>query len=291
MGWPSWPHIHDRLGGRTTRPFRCALTMSTLATISTFIRNHHGPSTSLIKMASSPHPPRGSSLATVPDRVLSSKQADAQARRAARRSQMQSYYGLTPSSPSSNSSPTPSTSTHPTHPTSIPTTANANLNPNPPAKARTDFNSPHFAPSAYYEDLLTRASLPGLLRTTTTLATDVGRLHSSRHTLVYNHHHQLFSAGDTIAALNARTPQLLSIVTELQERFSEMSQLADSVGLPSQEASEEERRKVGVEVGIERVRLLVAAGEAGRARELLRGVEAAGGGEGLEEVRRLVGAA
>jgi hypothetical protein len=88
----------------------------------------------------------------------------------------------------------------------------------------------------------------------------VGRLQSSRHTLVYNHHHQLFSAGDTISQLNTRTPQLLSIVTSLQERFSDMSQLTDSVALPDDGArSEEETTLARASSGVERVRLMVLA--------------------------------
>lgn len=84
---------------------------------------------------------------------------------------------------------------------------------------------------------------------------------------MYNHHHQLFSAGDTIAALNTRTPQLLSIVTSLQERFSDMSQLADSVALPELPESakdgnnSEQRAGATAAQGLERVRLMVLAEE------------------------------
>lgn len=75
---------------------------------------------------------------------------------------------------------------------------------------------------------------------------------------MYNHHHQLFSAGDTIAQLNTRTPQLLSIVTSLQERFSDMSQLADSVALP--DIPESGSAAVSrAQVGVERVRLMILA--------------------------------
>lgn len=95
--------------------------------------------------------------------------------------------------------------------------------------------------------------------------TDVGKLQSARHTLVYNHHHQLFSAGDTIASLNLKTPQLISIVTQLQEKFSEMSQLTDTVSILDQQSglSAAERQKAGmreaVSRGLERVRLMMLA--------------------------------
>lgn len=95
--------------------------------------------------------------------------------------------------------------------------------------------------------------------------TDVGKLQSARHTLVYNHHHQLFSAGDTIASLNLKTPQLISIVTQLQEKFSEMSQLTDTVSILDQQSglSAAERQRAGmreaVSRGLERVRLMMLA--------------------------------
>lgn len=100
--------------------------------------------------------------------------------------------------------------------------------------------------------------------TSSSLTSDIGRLHSSRHTLVYNHHHQLFSAGDTISVLNTRTPQLLSIVTDLQERFSEMSQLADSVALPDPSAVDDRvRARAVAQQGLERLRLMLVADESG----------------------------
>lgn len=94
---------------------------------------------------------------------------------------------------------------------------------------------------------------------------DVKNLNSSRHALVYNHHHQvrfdagrdspiefscrrciqLFAAGDTISTLNAKTPQLQFIVNSLQERFDEISKLVENVSFPierplSSEAAEPE---------------------------------------------------
>ena len=44
---------------------------------------------------------------------------------------------------------------------------------------------------------------------------------------------QLFSAGDTIAQLNAKTPQLRSIVASLQESFDEISTLVANVEMPA----------------------------------------------------------
>jgi hypothetical protein len=123
------------------------------------------------------------------------------------------------------------------------------------------------------------------------LTSDIGRLHSSRHTLVYNHHHQLFSAGDTISVLNTRTPQLLSIVTDLQERFSEMSQLADSVALPDPSAVDDGvRARAVAQQGLERLRLMIVAEETPDAiRKAWEKVEATLRGhecDGLDELLR-----
>lgn len=70
---------------------------------------------------------------------------------------------------------------------------------------------------------------------------DISDLNSSRHSLVYNHHQQLFEAGDTIAHLNRRTPQLLGILIELQQTFSDIERLADSVSVPPSQAQKQSR--------------------------------------------------
>lgn len=75
---------------------------------------------------------------------------------------------------------------------------------------------------------------------------------------------QLFEAGDTISHLNSRTPQLLSIVTELQQSFSEISRLVDAVALPEESGAGLRDEGDGVveaivEKGMVRLRLLVLA--------------------------------
>ncbi|WVW80577.1 hypothetical protein I302_102563 [Kwoniella bestiolae CBS 10118] len=94
-----------------------------------------------------------------------------------------------------------------------------------------DIDSPSFNASAYYEDLISKSNLKKLMEKASGLNSDIGNLEGSRHSLVYNHHHQLFSAGDTISKLNSRTPQLLSIVGELQESFGKIEQLIDSISV------------------------------------------------------------
>ncbi|WOO81961.1 Vacuolar protein sorting-associated protein 51 [Vanrija pseudolonga] len=219
-------------------------------------------------MATTPLPPRTSSMPStpsgpVPERVLSPTRtpnnAAADARRAARREQLRDFYGLKRDGASSPG------------PGSAPATPGGGSNGNGGGARRKqrrggdgalDLTSPNFSPSEYYEDLIAKATLAELMGSTSVLAADVGRLHSSRHTLVYNHHHQLFSAGDTIAQLNTRTPQLLSIVTSLQERFSDISQLADSVALTEKAPlADGDRARAAAAQGLERVRLMVLAGD------------------------------
>ncbi|WVQ95331.1 hypothetical protein IAU59_002427 [Kwoniella sp. CBS 9459] len=144
-----------------------------------------------------------------------------------------------------------------------------------------DIDSPAFDPVAYYEHLISKETLSGLMKRSSTLSSDIGNLEGSRHSLVYNHHHQLFAAGDTISHLNSRTPQLLSIVTELQSSFSSISQLVDSIALPEtsgtgaraqdQAASESTVQDEGFRAKkvVERLRLMICAEEpAGKIREV-----------------------
>ncbi|KAK6906282.1 hypothetical protein I203_100267 [Kwoniella mangroviensis CBS 8507] len=112
-----------------------------------------------------------------------------------------------------------------------------------------DIDSNSFNPSAYYEDLISKSNLKKLMEKASILNADIGNLEGSRHSLVYNHHHQLFSAGDTISKLNSRTPQLLSIVGELQESFSKIEQLIDSISVNDIKVPHEDIPK-GDEIGL-----------------------------------------
>lgn len=107
---------------------------------------------------------------------------------------------------------------------------------------------------------------------------------------------QLFAAGDTISHLNSRTPQLLSIMTSLQDSFSSISQLADSVAMPSDPSASEEKDRDdrALEDGLERVRLMILAEEdAGAIRRAWDGLKRddiadEGLQQKMEELRRTV---
>lgn len=140
-------------------------------------------------------------------------------------------------------------------------------------------DSPAFNASGYLDDLVAKASLAELMKRASSLSAEVGNLQSSRHSLVYHHHHQLFSAGDTIAVLNTRTPQLISIVNALQDSFSSISQLVDAVALPEKEAAQrdgpgaESADDDALRRNLQRLKLMIAAeGELPRLEEQERAV-------------------
>lgn len=58
---------------------------------------------------------------------------------------------------------------------------------------------------------------------------DVHNLNASRHTLVYNHHHQLFTANKTIATLNQNMPELEGIMQGLQNNFDDISKVVEGL--------------------------------------------------------------
>jgi len=90
-------------------------------------------------------------------------------------------------------------------------------------------DSTAFDPKSYYEQLITTSSLPSLLKRENELLTgnvtfhqrkaelelcpEIRELDSERQSLVYNHHHELIAASETIAAVIARN--FVSMLVEL----------------------------------------------------------------------------
>lgn len=70
---------------------------------------------------------------------------------------------------------------------------------------RSGVDSSAFDAKAYYEQLITTASLPSLLKRENELLSEIRELDSERQSLVYNHHHELIAASDTIAAVRSST--------------------------------------------------------------------------------------
>lgn len=117
----------------------------------------------------------------------------------------------------------------------------------PPAKAVSnandpmDLNSPAFDAKSYYEQLITTSTLPTLLKRENELMSEIRQLDSERQSLVYNHHHELIAASDTIGAMKAHAESLDADLDLLKAAFSEISRLSSEVSLESQ--SHEEARR------------------------------------------------
>ena len=159
-------------------------------------------------------------------------------------------------------------------------------------KADNLVDSPGFDANKYYENLISRSSLSELIKTASTLSageykpfwdqtvenlptyrrrqpeeleTCTGVQSPSSGTPKFFFDviaftktiSQLFAAGDTIAHLNSRTPQLLGIMTSLQDSFSEISRLVDAIALPEKEPASPKRKSW--EIGVEKLRLMVLA--------------------------------
>ena len=62
-------------------------------------------------------------------------------------------------------------------------------------------DSPSFDPKAYFEHI-SGNSLPDLMKRENDLLDEIRELGSERQSLVYNHHHELIAASDTISAVS-----------------------------------------------------------------------------------------
>ncbi|KAI0787778.1 Vps51/Vps67-domain-containing protein, partial [Fomes fomentarius] len=92
-----------------------------------------------------------------------------------------------------------------------------------------NFDSPVFDARVYYEQLITTSSLPTLMKTENDLLTEIRQLDSERQSLVYNHHHELIAASDTIAAMKSRAENLDADLDLLRAAFSEISRLSAEI--------------------------------------------------------------
>ncbi|KAJ3515902.1 hypothetical protein NLJ89_g1466 [Agrocybe chaxingu] len=92
-----------------------------------------------------------------------------------------------------------------------------------------DLNSAAFNARSYYEQLITTSTLPALLKRENDLLSEIRQLDSERQSLVYNHHHELIAASDTISAMKTRAESLDSDLDLLRQAFSEISRLTAEV--------------------------------------------------------------
>ncbi|KIY69078.1 hypothetical protein CYLTODRAFT_489198 [Cylindrobasidium torrendii FP15055 ss-10] len=96
-----------------------------------------------------------------------------------------------------------------------------------------NMDSPSFDAKAYYDQLITTATLHSLIKQDNDLTAEIRELGSERQALVYNHHHELIAASDTIAAVKNRADSLEGDLDLLKAAFSEISRLAEEVNIES----------------------------------------------------------
>ncbi|KAI0264375.1 Vps51/Vps67-domain-containing protein [Gloeopeniophorella convolvens] len=101
-----------------------------------------------------------------------------------------------------------------------------------------DLDSPAFDAKAYYDQLITTASLTTLLKKENELLTEMRQLDGERQSLVYNHHHELIDATDTISAMRSRAESLDSNLELLKAAFSEISRLSAEVAIENPHSSD-----------------------------------------------------
>jgi len=92
-----------------------------------------------------------------------------------------------------------------------------------------DIDSSAFDAKAYYDQLITVSTLPTLLKRDNELVSQIRQLEGDRQALVYNHHHELIAASDTIRAMKARAESLDVDLEKLKAAFSEISRLSSVV--------------------------------------------------------------
>ncbi|KAL9939932.1 hypothetical protein V8E36_000637 [Tilletia maclaganii] len=96
-----------------------------------------------------------------------------------------------------------------------------------------DPDSPNFNAGSCYNSLISTLSLAELLKKSAELLTEIRELDGEKQSLVYNHHHELVAASETIRKMKTRADGLDPSLDSLQASFSTMSQLAETLVLPS----------------------------------------------------------
>jgi len=88
-----------------------------------------------------------------------------------------------------------------------------------------DIDSPAFNAEGYFNQLAITSSLPILLKRENELAEEIRQLDGERQSLVYNHHHELIAASDTIRAMKSRAENVDADLEKLKAAFSEISRI------------------------------------------------------------------
>lgn len=89
-----------------------------------------------------------------------------------------------------------------------------------------DLDSSAFDAKAYYEQLITTSPLVALIKRENELLSEIRQLDNERQSLVYNHHHELIAASDTIGAMRLRAESLDADLDKLRSAFDDISRLS-----------------------------------------------------------------
>ncbi|EJD49116.1 hypothetical protein AURDEDRAFT_162057 [Auricularia subglabra TFB-10046 SS5] len=89
-----------------------------------------------------------------------------------------------------------------------------------------DMDSTAFDAKTYYEQLITTSPLIALMKRENELLSEIRQLDSERQSLVYNHHHELIAASDTIGAMRVRAESLDADLDKLRSAFDDISRLS-----------------------------------------------------------------
>ncbi|KAG9315027.1 Vps51/Vps67-domain-containing protein [Chiua virens] len=117
------------------------------------------------------------------------------------------------------------------------------VGPPPPIPGKSDDQDPMnmdssvFDAKTYYDQLITTSSLSALLKYENELLAEIRQLDGERQSLVYNRHHELIAASDTIATIKNRAESLDADLDSLKAAFSEISRLAAEVSIECQPSS------------------------------------------------------
>ncbi|POV97444.1 hypothetical protein PSTT_15050, partial [Puccinia striiformis] len=93
--------------------------------------------------------------------------------------------------------------------------------------------SPSSGSNAYFNQLVGNSSLKSLLSTANELMSEIKDLDRQRQSLVYNHHHELVEASETIDKMKSSSQKLDGTLSQLQDSLSVISQLSTSLTEPT----------------------------------------------------------
>lgn len=158
------------------------------------------------------HPPSLGKVGTTGDPTLAKRRA---------RNLLRDYYGLGGSSEATSPSPRSESAGH-SH--VIGTSHEASR-----AQERLSIDSPYFDVDAYFHKLVGNSSLKSLLSTANELMSEIRELDGERQSLVYNHHHELVEASETIDKMKSSSQKLDGTLSQLQDSLSTISQLSTSL--------------------------------------------------------------